>query len=120
MANPTSRLEELERLLKDAERAYRAVSSGERVSGQAVAALLKRREDLTREIWDLREQQADLDAQRAEADMTDDELVERSTNALLDIPETLFDRIMAGVVEGGRETAVRRALPTRLRIVGED
>lgn len=119
MSTIDQRIEAVQDLLADAESAYRLVTAGERVSGQAVAALLKRREDLTRELYDLRERLADQDASRAREEMSDEEICERTAAALAALPAPLLDQVLSALVELGREDDLRRALPRRLHLVGE-
>lgn len=117
MSEHTSRIDDVRALLADAERAYRKVIRGERVSGQAVAALLKRREDLTRELHDLLERE--MDAQRQERVVSEDELIAEAVADLAALPDPLLDRVLEGLVEAGRGAAVRRNAPPGLRLVGE-
>lgn len=118
MGKESARIADVRSLLKDAGVAYRKVLKGERVSGQAVAALLKRREDLTRELHDLLE--ADAEAAQDERPMTEDELVDATIADLAALPDPLLDRVVEGLVRVGRGAAVRRAAPPPLRIVGDD
>lgn len=113
----TDRMGALQGLLEDAEQAYRLVAGGDRVSGQALAALLKRREDLTREIHDLRDRLQE--AEEDEGFASEAELVRAAIGELAALPDPLLDRVLSGIVDAGRGAAVRRAAPPGLHVVGE-
>jgi len=115
MSNDTTRVRDVRKLLSDADTAYKLVIRGERVSGQAVAALLKRREDLTRELHDLLERER-LAAEEA-APLTEDELVEQAIADLAALPDPLLDRVLSGLAMSGRGAALRRCAPPALRVV---
>jgi len=110
------RLAAVQRLLIDAETAYELVVHGDRVSGQAVAALLKRREDLTRETFDIRER---IESVESDGVLSDADMIAEAVADLASMPDPLLDQILIGLVQAGRGAAVRRNAPPGLHVVGE-
>lgn len=119
MSDESDRIKSVRALLRDAEVAYRKVIKGDRPSGQAVAALLKRREDLSRDLHDLLD--AALFASQDETPPTEEEMIAQAVADLASLPDPLLDEVLAGLVTRGRGAAVRRnAPPAPLRVVGDE
>lgn len=116
MSHLDARLESVRRLLTDAETAYELVIHGDRISGQAVAALLKRREDLTRELHDIRDR-IDIAAEDT-APVTEAQMIAAAVADLAALPDPALDDVLMGLVREGRGAALRRCAPPALHVVG--